>query len=159
MKAGNILGDIPKEKMKMAEITSKWGYLLYQKTAKKFPKDTDEDFSKIVSSLEAAFTYLMANEVMEDKLDFFVNSVYEHLKLSVQRIKNYKSLPKEKEEKEYLFSEELRNRMSKFNGSSVQDCLKDPSFFDELLNHAGMTEDQKKKLWTDIGRPDIADAY
>jgi len=57
-------------------------------------------------------------------------------------------------EENYLFSEELRCRMAKFNDMDIRDAIRTPAFLNELLEHVGMTKDQQKELWEKVGRPD-----
>ncbi len=55
----------------------------------------------------------------------------------------------------FLFSKDLREKMSKFGNMDVREALKSPAFFDELLDHAGMDTKAKNALWEKVGRPDL----
>jgi hypothetical protein len=59
---------------------------------------------------------------------------------------------------DYIFSEELRNRMEKFGNMDVREAITNPDFLNELMLHAGMDLNEIKDMWKKVGRPDIADA-
>lgn len=45
-----------------------------------------------------------------------------------------------------LFSKELRDRMEKFGDMDVVEALKNPGFWKELCDHAGMTEEEFENI-------------
>jgi hypothetical protein len=57
--------------------------------------------------------------------------------------------------KDFLFSKELRDRMSKFNDVDVREAITRADFYDALLDHAGMNQQEKNDLWEKVGRPDL----
>ncbi len=56
---------------------------------------------------------------------------------------------------DFLFSKALRERMSKFGDMDVGEALRNPDFFDALLDHAGFNQKEKNDLWEKVGRPDL----
>ena len=133
------LNDIPEEQLQLAEITSKYGYEIYQKAKEDFENDID----KMMNSLESSLIYFIGNEVHKEDMESLCESICQSLKNNVSRLKNHK----ENEEKEYLFSEDLRDRMSKFGDRPIEDCLADPNFYDSLLDHAGLTQEERDDIW------------
>lgn len=59
------------------------------------------------------------------------------------------------DENDFVFSKELREAMSPFKEYTPKECLSSPEFFDALLNFAGLSEEKKKDLWDNVGRPDF----
>lgn len=139
-----------KEDLKLSKITSEYGYKIYKNAKERFPEDTDEDFSKIMNSLESSLIYFMGNECNPEMIDNLCEIICESLRKNSKRVKDH-AMEKYKEDK-YLFSKELRERMSKFGDRDVSDCLRDRSFYDALLDHAGYTEKEKDKVWNEINK-------
>ena len=136
------LNDIPEEQLQLAEITSKYGYEIYEKAKEYF----EDDIDKIMNSLESSLIYFIGNEVHKDDMESLCESICQSLKNNVSRLKKHK----DSEDKEYLFSQDLRDRMSKFGDRPIEDCLADPNFCDSLLDHAGLTQEEKDKIWDKI---------
>lgn len=57
--------------------------------------------------------------------------------------------------KDFLFSEELRERMKKFGKMDVSDAIKNPNFYEALLEHCGLDNTQKNEFWEKVGRTDL----
>ena len=57
-------------------------------------------------------------------------------------------------EEDYLFSKDLRDALWKFKDLKAKECMSSPAFLNALLEHAGLSEKEKKDLWKDVGRPD-----
>lgn len=136
------LNDIPEEQLQLAEITSKYGYEIYQKAKEDFENDID----KMMNSLESSLIYFIGNEIHKDDMESLCEIICQSLKNNVSRLKKHK----DSEDKEYLFSQELRDRMSKFGDRPLEYCLSDPNFYDSLLDHAGLTQKEKDKIWDKI---------
>lgn len=134
--------DVPEELLQLAEITSKYGYEIYQKAKEDFENDID----KIMNSLESSLIYFIGNEVHKDDMESLCESICQSLKNNISRLKKYKDT----EDKQYLFSQELKDRMSKFGDRPIEDCLADPNFYDSLLDYAGLTQEEKDKIWEKI---------
>lgn len=57
--------------------------------------------------------------------------------------------------KDFIFSKDLRKKMSEFENMNCKEALSCPEFFNALFDHAGMSEKEKNDLWDNIGRPDF----
>jgi hypothetical protein len=55
----------------------------------------------------------------------------------------------------YLFSKDLRNMMEPFMKKNIDECLQDPNFYNHLLKHSGHDEQSRKKVFEEMGRPDL----
>ena len=54
---------------------------------------------------------------------------------------------------ERLFSKELRDQLAPIKDLTIQEALQSPEFFNRLLDHAKLSEEEKKDFWGKIGEP------
>jgi len=52
----------------------------------------------------------------------------------------------EEDERKYIFSSELRKRMSKFGDKPIDECLKSKDFWTELALHGGITKEKLQEI-------------
>lgn len=149
-----------KKDLEFAQEVSEKGYKIYENLRAQYKEDTDEDFGKIHNCIESALVYFIINEIPEECYESYCNSFFEHLKKQLEEYKEHKKEQENKTEKnddDYIFSKSLRDAMSKFNDVPAREAITMPSFYDALLDHAGLSKEEKKNIWTAVGRKDIAD--
>ena len=60
-------------------------------------------------------------------------------------------------EDDFLFSKELRDRLSKFENVNISELITKPEFYIELCKHVGMDLEETKDMFRKVGRTDIAE--
>ena len=122
--------------------------LTYLEFCNKIEGLSDDDYEELVYSVTLAST---ANFAFILGFDF--DQLTDNLKHHYDNVSKFHKNNDLTEDEEYLFSEELRKRMSKFGDMDINECLSNPDFYKELLDHAGISKEEQKKLWEKVKSP------
>lgn len=95
--------------------------------------------TQMLSSLTLTLVGTMA---MQKYSDEFAKKTFDKMFTLYQK----KRKEFESDEKQYIFSNELRKRMSKFGDRPIDECLKSRDFWTELAFHGGITKEKLQEI-------------